>query len=312
MQAMQIEPVVRRRRLVPSRVPDKVTSFLFLAPYLLMFLLFMLIPLVWGLMVSLRKWDLVSGKHEFIWFQNYLALFNKESLPFEMFWQGLAKTLEFVIYSVPALVIVGLLLALLVDNLPAGAKGFFRTIYFLPTIISVTVIAIIWLWLLDSSGGLVNHYLGRLGIMPVMWLTSQPWAWISLALATLWWTVGFNMVIFLAALAEVPEELIDAAKIDGAGSWARFRQIVIPQIKPVMLFVFITTTIASFNIFGQPFLMTRGGPGVDTKVLLMHIYDEAFTNMQLGSASAMAIGMAFIMVIFSVAQFFLTNRKGGR
>ncbi|GGM38639.1 hypothetical protein GCM10011351_25970 [Paraliobacillus quinghaiensis] len=223
------------------------------------------------------------------------------------------KTFQFVIFSVPLLVIVGLGLALLLNSLPGKIRTFFRTVYFIPYAISVSVISIIFLWILDTNSGLLNNYLMQLGFDPVPWLTKQPFAWISLVLATVWWTIGFNMIIFINALNEVPEDMYEAASIDGASAWQKFYRITLPSIRPIMLFVVITSTIASFNVYGQPYLMTRGGPGDSTEVLLMGIVQQAFEQRELGSASAMAILMALIMIIVSVIQFKVSNatNKGG-
>lgn len=213
------------------------------------------------------------------------------------------------IYSVPLLVLIGLGLALLINSIPGKFKGFFRTIYFIPYSVSVSVVAIIWLWLLDTNSGMINQYLQKLNLPLIPWLTDLPWAWISIVIATLWWTIGFNMVIFINALNDVSEELYEAGSLDGASRWQRFIFITLPSIKPTMLFVTITSTIASFNIYGQPYLMTRGGPGTSTKVLLMNIVDEAFKQRQLGNAAAMSLLMALIMIGISIFQFRISKGK---
>jgi multiple sugar transport system permease protein len=257
----------------------------------------------------LHNWDLLNPVHEFVGFKNYFKIFDSDSYLNDLFFEGLKHTFQFVVFSVPLLVAVGLGLALLVNALPGKFKGIFRTVYFIPYAVSVSVVAIIWLWLLDTNSGLINQYLQRWNIPLVPWLTDIPWAWISLVAATLWWTIGFNMVIFINALNDVSEELYEAGSLDGANRWQRFAHITLPTIKPTMLFVVITSTIASFNIYGQPYLMTRGGPGTSTKVLLMNIVDEAFKQRQLGNAAAMSLLMALIMIVISILQFRITNRK---
>lgn len=164
----------------------------------------------------------------------------------------------------------------------------------------------------DTNAGFLNSMLQQLGIASIPWLTDTPWVWISLIATTLWWTIGFNMIIFINALNEVPEDYYEAASIDGANAWSKFRHITLPSIRPVMLFVMITSTIASFNIYAQPFLLTRGGPGDTTRVLLMNVLDHAFIRKEVGSASAMAIMMALIIMVISVVQYRLTyGRKEG-
>ncbi|MDQ0220002.1 sugar ABC transporter permease [Peribacillus cavernae] len=289
---------------------SQLTSSLFVLPYLLLFTVFLLIPIIYGIWMSLHNWDLLSPVHEFVGLKNYLNIFDPASYLNNLFFTGLKNTLLFVVFSVPLLVVVGLGLALLINSLPARIRGLFRTVYFIPYSVSVSVVAIIWLWILDTNSGLINQYLQKFNLPVIAWLTDMPWAWISLVIATLWWTIGFNMIIFINALNDVSEELYEAGALDGASRWQRFRFITLPSIKPIMLFVLITSTIASFNIYGQPYLMTRGGPGDSTKVLLMNIVDEAFKQRQLGSAAAMSLLMALMMIIISVIQFRISNRKG--
>ncbi|HEU5138375.1 MAG TPA: sugar ABC transporter permease [Bacillales bacterium] len=288
-----------------------ITSTLFVVPYLIMFLCFLFIPLLYGIYISFHEWGLLASEHPWIGFQNYVDLFDSSTLLHSEFFNGLWNTFQFVIYSVPLLVVIGLALALLVNSLPKGTRSIFRTAYFIPYSISVSVIAVVWLWLLATNAGLINNYLALIGIGPIPWLTTMPYAWISIVAATVWWTIGFNMIIFVNALNDVPEELYEAAAIDGAGAWQRLTQITLPSIKSVTLFVVITSTIASFNVYGQPYLMTNGGPGDSTKVLLMGIVQQAFDRRHLGSASAMAITMALIMIIISVIQFKVSNVRGG-
>ena len=290
---------------------SKFTSFLFVLPYLIMFLGFLFIPLVYGIYISLNDYNLLSSEHPFIGFENYATIFNPDSAMNTLFFEGLWNTLKFVVFSVPLLVALGLALALLLNSLPGKIRTLFRTIYFMPYAISVSVISIIFLWLLDTNSGLVNMYLMNLGFDAIPWLTKQPFAWISLVGATVWWTLGFNMIIFINALNEVPEELYEAGAIDGAGTWQKFIHITLPTIRPIMLFVVITSTIASFNVFGQPYLMTGGGPGDSTEVLLMGIVELAFEQRELGIASAMALLMSLIMIIISVFQFEIANHKQG-
>lgn len=285
-----------------SNWKSAVTSSLFVLPYGILFTVFLLFPICYGAWISLHDWDLLIKEHKFVGLKNYLNIFNTQSYLHDTFFQGLINTIQFVVYSVPLLVVIGLGLALLVNNLPSRFKGIFRTVYFIPYSISVSVVGVIWLWILDTNSGLINQYLMILGFKPIAWLTDMPWAWFSLVIATIWWTIGFNMVIFINALNNIPDEIYEAADIDGVSKWQKLIYITLPSIKPVMLFVLITSTIASFNIYGQPYLMTRGGPGTSTKVLMMNIVSEAFEKRQLGTASAMSFLLALIMIIISALQ----------
>ncbi|MDG5471173.1 sugar ABC transporter permease [Jeotgalibacillus sp. ET6] len=292
-----------------SKKMSAFTSFLFVLPYLIMFTLFLVVPLIYGVYISFHDWNLLSPIHPFVGGENYARIFTSGTSENRIFLNGLTNTLQFVVYSVPLLVIIGLALAMLVNSLPMKIRGFFRTAYFIPYAVSVSIIAVLWLWMLDTNSGLVNQALEGLGLSAIPWLTKLPYAWISLVIATVWWTIGFNMIIFINALNEVSEEMYEAANIDGASSWQKFIHITLPSIRPIMIFVIITSTIASFNVYGQPYLMTRGGPGESTEVLLMGIVQQAFELRQMGAASAMAMLMSLIMISISVGQFLLTRGK---
>lgn len=288
---------------------SRFTSFLFILPYLAAFGLFLLFPILYGVVISLQDFELLSAAHPFVGLRNYITIFTPGTYENSIFFRGLWTTFQFVLYSVPLLIVVGLGMAMLVNALPAKLRGLFRTFYFLPYALSASVMAVIWLMMFDTNAGFINSLLQKLGLTGIPWLTATPWVWIALVLTTLWWTIGFNMIIFVNALNEVPEDYYEAAAIDGAGAWNKFVSITLPSIRPVMLFVMITSTIASFNIYAQPFLLTRGGPGDTTKVLLINVLDQAFVRKDIGSASAMAILMALLIMMVSIVQFRLTNRK---
>lgn len=288
---------------------SRLTSFLFILPYLAAFGLFLLFPILYGLVISLQDFELLSAAHPFVGLRNYITILTPGTYENSLFFGGLWTTLQFVLYSVPLLIVAGLGMAMLVNALPRKLRGLFRTFYFLPYAMSASVMAVIWLMMFDTNAGFINSLLQKLGLSGIPWLTATPWVWIALVLTTLWWTIGFNMIIFVNALNEVPEDYYEAASIDGAGAWSRFVSITLPSIRPVMLFVLITSTIASFNVYAQPFLLTRGGPGDTTRVLLINVLDQAFARKDIGSASAMAIMMALLIMIISIVQFRLTNRK---
>ncbi len=182
----------------------------------------------------------------------------------DSFFLGLKNTCIFVVMSTPPLVICSLGLALLVDNLPQRFKAFFRTIYFASFSVSVTAVAAIFIWLIRGNGGYINNMLISMTVIskPIPWLESKDFVWISITIATLWWTVGYNMMLFVNALNDIDVSVYEAAELDGAGFWRRFTNIVFPGIRNVFYFVLMVTIIASFNLFGQPRLMTGGGPGL--------------------------------------------------
>ncbi|EXX85433.1 ABC transporter permease [Paenibacillus darwinianus] len=295
--------------MLKSSWQSRLSSSLFVLPYLICFSAFLLFPILYGIYISLHNFELLSTDQQYVGFAHYVKIFTPGTYLNSLFFRGLWATIQFVVYSVPLLIVVGLALALLVHYLPRKIQGLFRTFYFLPYAISASVMTAIWLMMFDTNAGFINSLLMKLKITGIPWLTGQPWSWIALVITTLWWTIGFNMIIFINALNEVPEDHYEAASIDGAGAWKKFAHITLPSIRPIILFIMITSTIASFNIFAQPFLLTRGGPGDSTKVLLMNVLDQAFIRKEVGSASAMAIVMALLIMIVSVVQYRLTYAR---
>lgn len=286
-------------------------SLLFFAPYLICFALFWLVPLVYGIYMSLCKFSLTKGNTGFVGLENYLKIFTPGSMYFESFFRGLRQSLLFVVGSVPLLVLVALALALIVDNLPARCRTFFRTIYFMSYAISVTAVAAIFKWLFNSNGGYVNNILLRLGILqePVHWLEDQPFAWIVLILATVWWTVGYNMMLFINALNGIDPALHEAAEVDGANFWQRLWAITLPSIRSVTSYITLTSIIASFNMYGQSALITKGGPLNTTSTLIQEISNTIFNNNNLGVGNAMAITMGIIVMLMAMAQQYLQREK---
>lgn len=290
---------------------SKLKSTMFIAPFLICFGLFWLAPFIYGIYMSLHKLSLTRGNMGFIGLENFLDLFNAESMYSEAFFLGLKNTIIFVLISVPLLVLVSLGLALLVDNLPHKAQGIFRTIFFMSYAVSVTSVSAIFVWLFSGNGGFINNTLIKMHLIsqPVPWLEAQPFAWIVLVLTTIWWTIGFNMMLFINALNGIDAALYEASSIDGANFWNQFKSIIFPSIKSVFAFVALTTIIASFNVYGQPQLITKGGPTQTTKSLIMVIQQTIFDGNNLGMGSAMALLMGIVVMIFALLQNVLTKEK---
>ena len=278
--------------------------YLFVAPHLALFAVFIIYPLFKGLVISLQSYDYLRPEAaRFVGLDNYEALFRSGTVRFNLFWNSLKNTVLFVVCGVPLNVVIPLGLALLANSKARGRR-FFRAIYFAPWVLSVTVISLTWWWIFQSQGGLLNYYLAELGIKGPRWLSTVPWAWVSIITATTWWTSGFYMIILLAGLQDIPEHLYEAAEIDGAGSWQRFVRVTLPLLRPVMLFIVTISIIASFNLFGQPMIMTRGDPrlssgGGATEPVMMLIFNEAFVRPYMGSAAAMSFLVGAIMMIVS-------------
>ena len=290
-------PAARRRRKKISIVP-----YLFIAPHLLFFTAFLAWPFFYGIYISLFRFDFLQPKNRpFVGLKNYIDLFNPKSVPYDKFWNSLGNTGEFILWSVLPLVGIALLLAVLLNrNIPG--RGLFRTIYFAPYTLSVTVASVLWWWIFQQTG-VVNQGLQLIGLKPVNWLGDLPSAWIAITVATVWWTIGFNTIIFLTALQEIPKSLYEAASLDGANAQQQFFLITIPMLRSVLVFVLTITLIASANLFGQPYLMTAGGPADGTQTVIYRIFFEGILRSQMGRAAAMSILVALMLLVLTYLNF---------
>jgi multiple sugar transport system permease protein len=289
----------------------KIWSVLMVSPFVIFFMVFWVLPLVLGVWISLHNWNISSGNLGFIGIENYKSILTPGTLYYDLFINGLKNTLYFVVISVPPLVLISLALALIIDNLPEKFKPVYRTIFFISYSISVTAVSAIFLWLFNGNGGYINNVLESIGIIrePINWLGEQPYAWLTILIATIWWTIGFNMMLFINALNEVDASLYEAADLDGAGAFSKFISVTWPQIRNVAFFILIMTVIASFNLYGQTKLITGGGPEQSTNSLIMNIQTSVFSMNQLGIGSAMAIIMGFIMMIIIGFQYWISYRN---
>lgn len=285
-----------------------ITPYLFILPHLVFFIIFVGYPFFNGLYISFFNYDYLRPEATtFVGLQNYLDLFRVGSVKYFEFWNSMRVTLTFVISSVPFLILIPLGLATLLNTKVPGSNAF-RAIYFAPWVLSCAVISLIWWWIFQSQGGLLNHYLGVLGLSTPRWLSTMPYAMITIVIATVWWTMGYNMIIFLAAMQDIPADLYEAGRVDGANAWQRFAHITLPLLRPVMTLIVITTIIASFNLLGQPMMMTRGDPrmpngGGATEPVMLRIFTEGFVRPFQGSAAAMSVIVAMMMMLFSFANF---------
>jgi multiple sugar transport system permease protein len=284
----------------------------FLAPYLVLFLAFVLLPIFLGLWISLHDWDFTLPGKPFVGLDNYIALFDPGSVTFTRFWNAMQATGIFVLFSVPLLLVVPLAVAMVMNQSFRG-RNVFRSIFFAPYVLGVAVVGVLWRFLLDANIGVVNALMGAVGLPDkTPWLSSIPEAWVSLVGVTVWWTLGFNAVIFLAGLQDVPGELYEAAKVDGAGEWARFRHVTLPSLKPVTAFVTMITIIASANMFGQSYIMTNGAPGQETRTAIYYITETGLRNFQMGSAAAASWLLTLALMLLSVIVFAVFRDREGK
>lgn len=264
---------------------------------MIVFVIFVIYPIFRGLQVSFATWDIVNPP-KYVGLQNYQRLLFEDRL----FMTTVKNTLYFVALYVPIAILLPMLLAELLHE-PVLGRAVFRSSFALPIMVTVSATALIWGWFLNPTFGLLNLYFERLGIPPQNWLSQTDNAMDAIVLTTVWWAIGWNMILFLAGRQEIPEHLYEAAKIDGAGTWALFRYITIPGLMPTTQFVTVITIIGSFQVFGQVLTMTQGGPGDATRTVSMFIYSNGFLYFKMGYASAAAWILFCIVSIFVILQF---------
>lgn len=295
-----------------TRRAGSLTAWLFLAPYLVLFVAFVLVPIAFGLWISLHNWDFTLPGKPFVGLDNYTALLDSSSVSFAPFWNSMQATGIFTLFTVPLLIVVPLAVALVMNEKFRG-RDVFRAIYFAPYVLGVAVVGVMWRFLLDRNIGAINSYLGAIGLPDdIAWLSSIPAAWVALIGVTVWWTLGFNSVIYLAGLQEIPRELYEAARVDGASRWAAFWHITLPSLRPVTMFVTLITIIASANMFGQSFIMTNGAPAQETRTAIFYIAETGLQNFEMGEAAAASWILTLALMLLSVVVFGVFRLRGGR
>ncbi len=280
------------------------TAYLFIAPQLILFLVFFVVPAAMGVYAAFTRWDIFSPQlPQFVGLENFKEiLLNTESTYYRFFRTGFTNTVIFVLISVPIGIVLPLLMALAINQKPFGSS-FFQSLFYMPTVLSISTVILIWYYMFNKNLGLINNFFHT----KVNWLGIQPYAWIAIVLVTVWWTIGTNMVIYLAALNGVSRDILEAADVDGAGPVRKFFSIVLPSIRNQLSYTVVLTTVAQFNIYGQPLMLTGGGPNNSTNVLLMVIRDLAFPSFGgksiSGLASAMALMLGIVMIVIALLQY---------
>lgn len=278
------------------------TPYYFILPYFVLFILFRLGPSLVGLGISLTNWQAVR-QPQFVGIANFEAMARDSR-----FADAFNNTLFFVAVTVPALIVFSLALAIFL-NQPRAGRTVGRVAVFMPYVVMSTVVGVLWTWILDKDFGLMNNYLNVFGIADVPWLVSEGTAMYGIILTTIWWTVGYNMVLFLAGLQDIPQELYEAARIDGARSWGLFRFVTLPMLAPTMFLVLMLTLINSFQVFDQTYVMTGGGPGTSTLTLVQYIYTVSFQYQRFGYGSAIAVILFVLLVLIAFFQI-RAHRRG--
>jgi multiple sugar transport system permease protein len=282
-------------------------GWMFAAPALIVIAVFFFLPVLAALGLSLTDFDIYavadSDNLRFVGARNYLRLFETP-----LFWKALGNTALFVVVGVPLSIAASLGTALLLHTGVTRLKGVFRTALFAPVVTTVVAVAVIWKYIFHTRYGLLNYALGLVGVHPVDWLGDPRWAMPAIVLFAVWKNFGYNMVIFLAALQNIPEDLYEAARVDGAGALQQFRFVTLSALAPTLLLVSILTMAGYFQLFAEPYVMTQGGPLQSTTSVLYFMYEEGFKWWNLGSASAVAFVLFLLMFAVTMLQFFVARR----
>ncbi|MCR6094964.1 sugar ABC transporter permease [Salipaludibacillus agaradhaerens] len=283
------------------------TPAFFIGPHIILFIVFILIPSIYGIYASFTRWNLVSDP-VWIGLDNYRTiLFNEDSTFYHQFYNGMKNTFIFVVISVPIMIVLPLMIAVSMEHKEVKLKNLFQTLLYIPGLISISAAALIWSLIFNKQLGVVSNVFGS---EPV-WAATQPYAWITIIMITVWAGIGGNMIIYRASINGVSEDLYESAEIDGAGPVRKFFHVTLPSIRFPLIYTLIMSTAGAFNVFAQPLMMTDGGPGQSTTVLMMYIRDLAFSHGEsiAGIASAMAVLLGIVILVISAIQYYLMSRN---
>ncbi len=271
------------------------SGYVFVLPFFLPFLTFTVVAILFGAYIAFTNWS-IMGQPEWVGLANFREAFRDPWVQ-----KAFLNILRYGLIIVPGVTLLGLLFALYV-NQRWPLSAFARTAFYSPNVVSATVIGLVWVWILDTQFGLINNYLGRLGIPNIPWLTSTRWSLIGVSIASIWWDLGFSFVLFLAALQEIPSELKEAAAIDGANRWQTFWHITLPQIRPALSMIVTLQLIATLRIFSQVYMMTNGGPAGSSVSVIHYIYTEGIVRFRLGYTAAVSLMLFFVILIVTLIQ----------
>jgi len=279
-------------------------AWLFLAPFTISFVMFVIVPIVISLGLSFMQFDLTARNSvQFVGFRNFVDAWADA-----YFWSAMRATLWYAALMIPALVVTALAMAFGLNAMTRGRNAV-RALLFLPGMFNVAVAGILWQWFYNGQFGLFNFVLKNIGMPPQPWLSERSMAMPSIVLMSLWWAVGGTSVVLLAALQQIPKQIFEAAVLDGAGHLALLKKVCLPLLKPVLLFVVVTNTIGAFQVFGQPFLLTRGGPELSTRGVVQYIYETAFNNYRMGYGAAMSWMLFLVIAAFALVQYRFLRRS---
>jgi multiple sugar transport system permease protein len=303
-QTASIDSAAKAPSLRGKKLRKQLPNYLFVLPHFVFFAVFLLYPIVRGIQISLYDWRIMLTEQNFIGLANYQALMTDA-----IFWEVFLNTIYFTILTVILNIVLALGVATALKQNFRGSN-FLKVLFYAPAILSVSVLGIIGIRIWDTQLGIVNYFfVTLLGLQRISWLGNQALAIPALSVTTVWWSFGFPMLVFLAGLQNIPEQLYEAAKIDGAGKLQTFRHITIPLLMPTMLFIVVTQFIAHMQVFAQPYIITAGGPGNATRSVVMYLYETAWKFFRFGYASAISVVLAGFMIFVTIVLFSSLRRR---
>ncbi len=292
-----------RDRRVGSRGREQLISWAFLAPFLIAFALFLVWPIIHGIILSFTDQSLTGAGGAFVGFANYA-----EALTDPKMWQSMGNTVWFTLISTVPLIGIALLMAALVDRGLPG-QWLWRLSFFMPFLLASTVISQIWVWIFNPQVGAANNILEFFGLEPIAWLQNPDTNMLSIVIATVWWTVGFNFLLYLAAMQNIPPQQYEAASLDGAGAWRQFWSITLPQLGPATVLILILQILASLKLFDQAYQMLGGVASDTTRSIVQYIYESGFVSYRFGYSAAISYVFFALIVIIGVAQALIMRRR---
>lgn len=283
-------------------------AYIFLAPALTAIFVFFFIPVISAFVISFTDFDIYAigdySKFRFTGLDNYIKLFDNP-----LFWKALKNTFFFVVVSGPLSIAVSLGAAILLNSKLVKFKGVFRLVYFMPVVTTLVAVSIVWRFIYHPEFGLLNYGLSFIGIDKIDWLGDPNWAMPSIIILSIWKNFGYNMIIFIAGLQNIPEELYEAAHIEGANAWQRFTKITLPMLAPTTIFITIITMIGYFQLFAEPYIMTQGGPLDSTLSIVLYMYQEGFRWWNMGYSSSIAFVLFVIILAGTLLQMWYQKKK---
>lgn len=306
--AAQSAPVARAaarpvRRARSTRSGDRIAGWAFVAPFLVFFVAFLIWPMIHGLYLSFTDISLTGAGGQLVGLDNYAEVLADGDV-----WRSLGNTAWFTLASTIPLVVIALVMAVLVERGLPG-QWLWRLSFFMPYLLASTVISQIWVWIFNPQLGAANGLMRILGLEPIAWLQDPSTAMIGVVIATVWWTIGFNFLLYLAAIQNIPHQQYEAAAIDGAGSFRQFRSITLPQLLPTTVLIVMLQVLASLKLFDQVYQMTNGGPGGATRSILQYVFEVGFTGYRFGYSAAISYVFFALIIVVTLVQFRLTQRR---